>query len=67
MNTPNKLSLLRILLVPFVLLFMLPIHIFSFVPTNWNDFVLGNGRIIAGILFIIASLTDMADGKIARK
>ena len=67
MNTPNKLSLLRILLVPFVLLFMLPIHIFSFVPTNWNDFVLGNGRIIAGVLFIIASLTDMADGKIARK
>ena len=67
MNTPNKLSLLRILLVPFVLLFMLPIHIFSFVPTNWNDYVLGNGRIIAGILFIIASLTDMADGKIARK
>ena len=67
MNTPNKLSLLRIILVPFVLLFMLPIHIFSFEPTVWNTFIGTWGRIIAGGIFVIASLTDMADGKIARK
>lgn len=67
MNTPNKLSMLRIFLVPFVLLFLLPIHIFSFEPAGWNQFIANYGRIIAGIIFIIASLTDMADGKIARK
>jgi len=67
MNTPNKLSLLRIVLVPFVLLFILPIHIFSFEPTGWNTFIGTWGRIIAGGIFVIASLTDMADGKIARK
>lgn len=67
MNTPNKLSLLRILIVPFIIAFMLPIQIFSFVPTGWNSFVAQNGMTIAGVLFVVASLTDMADGKIARK
>jgi len=67
MNTPNKLSLLRIILVPFVLLFLLPIHIGAFEPAAWNGFIDVYGRIIAGIIFIIASLTDLADGKIARK
>ena len=67
MNTPNKLSMLRIFLVPFVLLFLLPIHIFSFEPAGWNQFVADYGRIFAGIIFIIASLTDLADGMIARK
>ncbi len=67
MNTPNKLSLLRILIVPFIIAFMLPIRIFSFVPTGWNSFVAQYGMTIAGVLFVVASLTDMADGKIARK
>ncbi len=67
MNTPNKLSLLRILIVPFIIAFMLPIQIFSFVPTGWNSFVAQYGMTIAGVLFVVASLTDMADGKIARK
>ena len=67
MNTPNKLSMLRIFLVPFVLLFLLPVHIFSFEPAGWNQFIADYGRIFAGIIFVIASLTDMADGKIARK
>ena len=67
MNTPNKLSMLRIFLVPFVILFLLPIHIGSFEPSQWNAFIGSYGRIIAGILFVIASLTDLIDGKIARK
>lgn len=67
MNTPNKLSLLRILIVPSIILFLLPIHIFSFEPAGWNLFIATYGRTIAGILFVVASLTDMADGKIARK
>ena len=67
MNLPNKLSLTRIILVPFILLFMLPIHIGSFSPSGWNDFILEYGMIVAAVLFVIASITDLVDGKIARK
>lgn len=67
MNLPNKLSVLRIVLVPLILVFMLPIHLFSFEPKVWNAFIENYGIIVAGIIFIIASLTDLADGKIARK
>lgn len=55
MNLPNKLTMLRMILVPFFVAFLLlsPNH----PGFNW----------IALIIFIAASLTDMADGKIARK
>ncbi len=54
MNLPNKLSVMRMIMVPiFVIVMMLP-----FEP--WSS-------IIGVALFIIASLTDMLDGKIARK
>lgn len=58
---------MRIILVPFILLFMLPIHIGSFEPTGWNEFVCEYGMIVAAVLFVIASVTDLLDGKIARK
>lgn len=67
MNLPNKLSLLRIILIPFTLLFMLPISIYGFEPSGWNTFISNHGLLVAAILFIIASLTDLFDGKIARK
>ena len=67
MNLPNKLSLMRIILVPFILLFMLPIHIGSWCPTAWNEFISDYGMIVAAVLFVIASVTDLIDGKIARK
>ena len=67
MNLPNKLSLARIILVPFIILFMLPIHIGSFEPSGWNEFICEYGMIIAAVLFVIASVTDLFDGKIARK
>lgn len=67
MNLPNKLSLLRIILIPFTLLFMLPISIYGFEPQGWNGFIGNYGLLIAAFIFIIASLTDMLDGKIARK
>ena len=58
MNLPNKLTVLRICLVPlFVVVMML--------PDSWlNPFVQGT---LGAILFIGAALTDMLDGKIARK
>ena len=56
MNLPNKLTLLRVAMVPVFVLFMIA-------PFAQNT----PGRIIAFILFVLASLTDMLDGKIARK
>lgn len=67
MNLPNKLSLLRIILIPVTMLFMLPISIFGFEPQGWNAFIAEHGMLIAAIVFIIASLTDFADGQIARR
>jgi CDP-diacylglycerol--glycerol-3-phosphate 3-phosphatidyltransferase len=54
MNLPNKLTMLRVLLIPFFVFFMLT----SMVPYS---------NYIAVAIFIVASLTDLADGKIARK
>ncbi len=67
MNIPNRLSILRIILIPLILLFMLPISIWGFKPESWNYFVQTNGITVAGVLFVIAAITDYADGSIARK
>lgn len=53
MNTANKLTMLRILMVPIFVLFMY--------------LNIENSRIIATIIFAIASFTDFLDGYIARK
>jgi CDP-diacylglycerol--glycerol-3-phosphate 3-phosphatidyltransferase len=66
MNLPNKLTMLRIILVPFVLIFMLPIPSSAPVFASWNAFILSYGQILAIIVFVAASLTDMLDGAIAR-
>lgn len=54
MNTPNKLTLLRVILIPFFIFFLLN----GSIP--YND-------VYALIIFILASLTDALDGHIARK
>lgn len=65
MNLPNKLTITRMVLIPFILLFLVPI---PFMPDAFNAFVLSwPGRLIAIILFVAASLTDLFDGRIARK
>ena len=66
MNLPNRLTVLRILLIPVILLFLLPLPVMP-ETAGWNQFILTNGRIVALVLFAIASLTDLIDGKIARK
>lgn len=53
MNLPNKLTLARVVMVPF------------FVAALMADFP--NHRLVAGVLFIAASLTDLLDGYLARK
>ena len=52
MNLPNKLTLLRVLLIPFFLLFM-----YLNIPFHFA---------IALVIFGIASITDALDGRIAR-
>lgn len=56
MNIPNKISLSRIFVIPFVVFFYLA----DFIPY-------GIGKIVALILFAITGLTDFLDGYIARK
>ena len=55
MNLPNKLTIFRVILIPFFVVFMLA----PICP--------GYANYIAVAIFIIASLTDLLDGKIARK
>ena len=54
MNLPNKLTMLRVIMIPFFLIFLL----LDITPYD---------KWIALAIFVIASLTDLADGKIARK
>jgi len=56
MNLPNKLTVLRMVLIPFMMFFYLA----TFIPH-------GIGKIVALVIFVAAALTDLLDGKIARK
>lgn len=56
MNLPNKLTVLRICMIPFFVAALL-----------YEGGTSQNMRILADVLFIAASLTDLLDGKIARK
>ncbi len=66
MNLPTKLTVLRIVLVPFILAFLLPVPFMSSVFARWNHFVTEFGHYFAALLFVIASVTDLLDGRIAR-
>ena len=55
MNTPNKLTVVRMIMVPFLVLFLL---------TGWGGEA---NRYISLAIFVIASVTDWFDGYLARK
>ena len=55
MNLPNQLTIFRVILIPFFVFFLL------------TDVLGAGGDYLALVIFIVASLTDMLDGKIARK
>ena len=55
-NLPNKLTIFRIILVPVYMVFILV----PFLGDVWS-------RVLAAALILIASITDLVDGKIARK
>ena len=56
MNLPNKLTILRVILIPFFVAALM-------IQGGANETM----RIVAAVIFIVASLTDLLDGKIARK
>lgn len=59
LNLPNKLTVMRIFLVPvFMIIMIAPIF-----PAKYDIAC----RICAAVIFIITSITDLLDGKIARK
>ena len=55
MNTPNKLTIARMIIVPFLVIFLL---------TGWGGEA---NRYISLTLFVVASVTDWFDGYLARK
>ncbi len=55
MNLPNKLTILRVLLIPFYILFLM------------TDLAGDASKWIALAIFVVASITDFLDGYIARK
>lgn len=65
MNLPNKLTLLRLCLIPFFLVFM-------YDPFQWGSIQMLGSHInlsilVAAIIFVFASFTDYLDGYIARR
>ena len=57
MNLPNKLTILRVCMIPLFMFFLC-------VPLPLADWAI---RLIAAAIFALTALTDMLDGKIARK
>ena len=65
MNLPNKLTIIRILLIPVFMLVLL-------LPINRGDVIIAGTTITVtslwgAIIFAVASITDFADGQIARR
>lgn len=60
MNLPNKLTLLRVILVP---VFMVFAAFSNYGTAEYN----GTFMLVAGIVFAVASITDFLDGYLARK
>lgn len=66
-NLPNKLTILRVLMIPIFIIFF----VMSFDSKNLIDlfgvYQIELFRLFSAIIFVIASLTDYFDGKLARK
>lgn len=65
MNLPNKLTVIRIFLIPIFMLILL-------IPWNWGTVAVGKtmipvAQIWGAVIFAAASITDFADGQIARR
>lgn len=66
MNIANKLTLSRIIMIPFILFFLLPLPYCE--TCAFSGFIVSApGRVIAFVLFVLAAMTDLLDGMLARK
>lgn len=69
MNLPNKITLARIFMTIFIIfLCLFPFYLINinFPQYNISGVIVDLKYIIAGVVFVIASLSDFIDGKIAR-
>ena len=70
MNLPNKITLSRIFMtVALIILCLFPFYSIgiNFPEYNISGIIVNSKYLIAGLLFIIAALTDFIDGNLARK
>ena len=68
MNLPNKITLLRIALIPVFMIFAFPYPEFmQSISFPGLSFLVKYSDLIALILFVVAASTDAVDGHIARK
>ncbi len=70
MNTPTKLTVLRIILtIVMIIILIFPFYLvgFSFPQIEVGGIYIKLEYIIAGVIFMIASFTDFLDGYLARK
>ncbi len=65
MNLPNKITVLRIILIPIFMIFAFPLP--AFIPCLNTVIPQIAIDVICFVIFLAATLTDMLDGKIARK
>ncbi|MBP2001047.1 CDP-diacylglycerol--glycerol-3-phosphate 3-phosphatidyltransferase [Paenibacillus shirakamiensis] len=70
MNLPNRITLLRIFMIPLMLVFLLvdldSVTWWSY-PLTWGNYTLPMNHLIGAFLFILAASTDGIDGYLARK
>lgn len=64
MNLPNKLTMLRIILIPVFIICLCMPQVFEWFKIENTQTVMG---IIALIVFVVAAITDCLDGRISRK
>ena len=70
MNLPTKITVARLILTFFIILLLcIPVSLFGFNYPKYdiNGVVVQLNYLIAGVFFIIASVTDWLDGYLARK
>ena len=66
-NLPNKLTISRVIAIPvFIVLFMLSFYNIGSINIG-STYKIDIFRFLAGVVFVLASITDYFDGQIARK